>query len=179
MVVFAGESIGFGEDEGPDPGGQWLGHLAKWAGRRKLVDQTVKWSFGVNNKAILPSTIQRACQLAMARPRGPVFVSLPMEYLFDKMTRDVPSDLGFAPWRDRRSEGHRGIGQFTRRRAKNPVIVAEDSGRSEKSVHCLVEIAELLGCPVWRPAAPASSISRARIRCTAAMTRKKALGAPT
>ncbi|MDH3444918.1 MAG: thiamine pyrophosphate-binding protein, partial [Deltaproteobacteria bacterium] len=27
MVVFAGESIGFGEDEGPDVGGQWQGHL--------------------------------------------------------------------------------------------------------------------------------------------------------
>jgi acetolactate synthase-1/2/3 large subunit len=32
--------------------------------------------------------------------------------------------------------------------AKNPVIVTEDCGRSEKSVHCLVEIAELLGCAV-------------------------------
>src|SRR5687767_8565063 len=28
MVVFSGESIGYGEDEGPDPGGQWLGHLS-------------------------------------------------------------------------------------------------------------------------------------------------------
>ena len=39
MVVFAGESIGFGEDEGPDPGGQWLGHLSNMGGPAKLVDQ--------------------------------------------------------------------------------------------------------------------------------------------
>src|SRR4029434_5352561 len=32
--------------------------------------------------------------------------------------------------------------------ASNPVIVTEDSGRTEKSVHCLVEIAELLGCSI-------------------------------
>jgi acetolactate synthase-1/2/3 large subunit len=32
--------------------------------------------------------------------------------------------------------------------AKTPVIIAEDSGRSEKCVHILVEIAELLGCAV-------------------------------
>ena len=76
MVVFSGESVGFGEDEGPDPGGQWLGHLSNIGGPAKLVESTVKWSFGVNNKAILPATIQRACQLAMAsaqrsRPLSP------------------------------------------------------------------------------------------------------------
>jgi acetolactate synthase-1/2/3 large subunit len=32
--------------------------------------------------------------------------------------------------------------------AAHPVIVTEDSGRTFKSVECLVEIAELLGCPV-------------------------------
>src|SRR3990172_2000767 len=74
MVVLTGESIGFGEDEGPDVGGQWLGHLADIGGPARLVDRCVKWSFGVNTKAILPATIQRACQLAMAAPRGPVFV---------------------------------------------------------------------------------------------------------
>ena len=28
MVVFTGESLGFGEEEGPDVGAQWLGALA-------------------------------------------------------------------------------------------------------------------------------------------------------
>src|SRR5574342_44956 len=97
MVVFAGESIGFGEDEGPDVGGQWGSHLGDMGGPAKLVDHTVKWSFGVNTKSILPATIQRACRLAMAGPRGPVFVSLPMEHLFETMTKDVPSELGTAP----------------------------------------------------------------------------------
>jgi acetolactate synthase-1/2/3 large subunit len=147
MIVLTGESIGFGEDEGPDVGGQWQGHLADMGGPARLVDHTVKWSFGVNTKSILPSTIQRACRLAMAAPRGPVFVSLPMEYLFDKMTKDVPSERGAAPGPTADLKGMEELAGMLAG-AKNPVIVTEDSGRTAKSVECLVEIAELLGAPV-------------------------------
>jgi acetolactate synthase-1/2/3 large subunit len=147
MVVLTGESVGFGEDDGPDPGGQWLGHLSNMGGPAQLVEQTVKWSFGVNNKAILPATIQRACQLAMATPKGPTFVSLPMEYLFAKMIRDVAGDLGSAPGATADPKGVEELAKLLAG-AKNPVIVVEDAGRTVKSVHCLVEIAELLGCAV-------------------------------
>ena len=147
MVVFSGESIGYGEDEGPDPGAQWLGHLSNIGGPAKMVEQTVKWSFGVNNKAILPATIQRACQLAMAAPKGPTFVSLSMEHMFDKMLKDVPGDLGFAPGATADPKGIEELANLLAG-AKKPVIITEDAGRTEKSVHCLVEIAELLGCAV-------------------------------
>jgi thiamine pyrophosphate-dependent acetolactate synthase large subunit-like protein len=147
MVVFAGESIGFGEDEGPDVGGQWQGHLGDMGGPAKLVDHTVKWSFGVNTKAIVPSTVQRACRIAMAGPRGPVFVSMPMEYMFDTMTKDVPSDLGSSPLATADPKGIEDLANLLAG-AANPVIVAEDAGKTVKSVNLLVEIAELLGCPV-------------------------------
>jgi len=147
MVVFTGESIGFGEDAGPDVGAQWLSHLSDMGGPARLVDRCVKWSFGVNTKSILPSTIQRACRLAKALPRGPVFVSLPMEYLFDEMTRDVPSDNGAAPPPTADRNGIEALADMLAG-ATNPIIVAEDAGRSAKSVECLVEIAELLGSGV-------------------------------
>ena len=147
MVVFSGESVGFGEDEGPDPGGQWASQLADTGGPARLVEDTVKWSFGVNTKSILPATIQRACQLAMAAPRGPVFVSLPMEHLFDAMTRDVASGLGSAPLATAHPDGIEQLADMLAK-AKHPVIVAESAGRTEQAVNCLVEIAELLGCPV-------------------------------
>src|SRR5499433_3332546 len=44
MVVFAGESIRFGEDPGPDPGGHWLGQLADVGGPARLVERCAKWS---------------------------------------------------------------------------------------------------------------------------------------
>src|SRR5438309_2759441 len=92
MVVFTGESLGFGEEPGPDAGAQWLGALADIGGPARLGDRCGKWSHGVNAKSLLPSTIQRACQLAVGSPKGPVFVSIPMEYLFDKMTKNVSAE---------------------------------------------------------------------------------------
>jgi hypothetical protein len=42
MVVFAGESVGFGEEAGPDVGAQWLGHLADIGGPARLVERGLK-----------------------------------------------------------------------------------------------------------------------------------------
>ena len=147
MVVVTGESIGFGEDEGPDPGAQWVGHLADLGGPARLVDRVVKWSFGVNTKSILPATVQRACQLAMAAPRGPVFVSVPMEYLFEKMTKNPPSPLGPAPAPTADAKGIQELADLLLG-AKNPVIISEEAGRSVKIVERMVELAEMLGAPV-------------------------------
>src|SRR5215475_8536766 len=95
MVVFAGESIGFTES-GQDLGHQWLRVLADVGGPARLAEPCVKWSFGLNSSSILPATIQRACQLAMAAPQGPVFVSLPMEFLLETLDTSPPASAGFA-----------------------------------------------------------------------------------
>lgn len=147
MVVFTGESIAYGEDDGPDPGGQWLRFLSDVGGPARLVDRCVKWSFGVNDRRILVSTVQRACQMAMSSPRGPVFVSLPMEYLFDKVTRETPlkASMPSLP-----SPDPKGIGELANllRTAGNPVIVSENAGRTTGVVNRMVELAELLDAPV-------------------------------
>jgi thiamine pyrophosphate-dependent acetolactate synthase large subunit-like protein len=147
MVVLAGESIAFGEAEGPDPGGQWLRNLANIGGPARLVEHCAKWSIGVNNTATLPATIQRACQIAMASPRGPVFVSLPMEFLFDKMTSNAPasSALPICPSADRK--GLKELADLLTQ-AKNPIVVTEEAGRTIGASELLVEMAELLGIPV-------------------------------
>lgn len=91
MVVFAGESITFGEEASPDPGWVWLRMLADMGGPARLVEPVVKWSFGINAKAVFQATIQRACQIAMAEPKGPAFVSVPMEFLLDVMSKSAPA----------------------------------------------------------------------------------------
>jgi acetolactate synthase-1/2/3 large subunit len=153
MVVFAGESIGFGESPGPDPGQQWLRVLADLGGPARLVEPCVKWSFGLNTGALLPATIQRACQLAMAAPQGPVFVSIPMEFLFETMPTSAPAAAAYArpPAADPRAleEVARVLVDAT-----NPVIVTEEVGKSVRAVEHLVALAELLGAPVldgWHP----------------------------
>lgn len=147
MVVFTGESVAYGEDDGPDPGGQWLRFLSDVGGPARLVDRCVKWSFGVNDPRILVSTVQRACQMAMSSPRGPVFVSLPMEYLFDKVTggTSLKASMPSLP-----SPDPRGIEELANllRTAENPVIVSENAGRTTGVVNRMVELAELLDAPV-------------------------------
>ncbi len=147
MVVFTGESLGFGEEAGPDVGAQWLGALADIGGPARLVDRCVKWSYGVNAKSLLPSTIQRACQLAMGTPKGPVFVSIPMEYLFDKMTKNavadnvpVPAPMAAPATIDELAAALAN--------AKNPLVITEEAGRDLSVVEQLVELAELLGAGV-------------------------------
>src|ERR1041385_1518073 len=90
MVVMAGESISFAEPPAPPAGRQWLRVLTDLGGPARLVEDTVKWSFGLNAANILPPTIQRACQLAMSAPRGPVFVSVPTEMLMETAAVEAP-----------------------------------------------------------------------------------------
>ena len=147
MVVFTGESLGFGEEAGPDVGAQWLGALADIGGPARLVERCVKWSYGVNAKSLLPSTIQRACQLAMSAPKGPVFVSLPMEYLFDKMTKNAAADNVPIPPPIADPVAVEDLAALLAG-AKNPLIITEEAGRDPAVVEKLVELAEVLGAGV-------------------------------
>ncbi len=153
MVVLTGESIGFGEVPGPDPGHQWLRLLADVGGPAKLVASCVKWSFALNTSAILPATIQRACQLAMGAPQGPVLVSVPMEFLFETMATNPPASASFA---HPPAAGPRGLDALARVlvEAASPVIVTEEVGRSVRAVEHFVALADRLGAPVvegWHP----------------------------
>lgn len=152
MVVLAGESIGFGEEPGPDPGRQWM-LLADIGGPARLVERCVKWSFGLNSSALLPATVQRACQLAMAAPAGPVFVSVPMEFLLDTVPTAPPPSASLPRAGAASPEA---IDELTRllTDAASPLIVTEKVGRSARAVDHLVALAELLGTPVvegWHP----------------------------
>ena len=147
MVVFSGESISYGEDDGPDPGGQWLRFLSDIGGPAKLVDRCVKWSFGLNNKYILSSTIQRACQMAMSSPRGPVFVSLPMEFLFDTVEQASSLKVSMPSMPSPDAARIDELADWLRN-AKNPVLVSENAGRTAEIAAQMVELAELLKAPV-------------------------------
>lgn len=153
MVVLAGESVGFGEEPGDDPGQQWLRLLADVGGPARLVAPCVKWSFALNALAILSATIQRACQLAVAAPPGPVFISVPMEYLLDRVPANPPPQAPSVP---APAADPRALDELARllAQASNPVIVTEQVGRSVRAVEHLVALAELLGAPVvegWQP----------------------------
>jgi thiamine pyrophosphate-dependent acetolactate synthase large subunit-like protein len=152
LVVLAGESIAFSEGGGAPVGRQWLRLLTDRGGPARLIEPCVKWSFALNAGMILPHTIQRACQIAMAPPKGPVFVSVPIEHLVETMLAPAPpAALPLAPVAsedaiDRLAEALNAAG--------NPAIITEEAGRDPAAVDALVGVAETLGAPVfeaWQP----------------------------
>ncbi|HET9045012.1 MAG TPA: thiamine pyrophosphate-dependent enzyme [Burkholderiales bacterium] len=153
MVVFAGESIGFAEPPGPMVGRQWLRLLADTGGPARLMAPCVKWSFALNRSALLPQTAQRACQLAMAAPRGPVFVSVPAEYLMETMVAGAPAVAALPRPAEVAPAVIDEIAQALCA-AQHPVIITEEAGKDRAAVNSLVALAESLGAPVleaWQP----------------------------
>ena len=153
MVVLAGESITFGEPPARPLGRQWLRLLTDIGGPARLIEPCVKWCFGLNTTLLLPHTIQRACQLATASPPGPVFVSVPIEFLMDTMTADPPAAASHARAPAAQPAA---IDELARAlaAAANPLIVTEEVGKSPAAVARLVTLAETLGAPVveaWQP----------------------------
>src|SRR5260221_257333 len=147
MVVMAGESISFAEAPAPPAGRQWLRVLTDLGGPARLVEPTVKWSFGLNSSLILPHTIQRACQLAMSAPRGPVFVSVPTEMLMETMSAEPPAVAALPA---QPTASHASLAELAQAlsAAKRPVIVTAELGRNTRAVAELVRLAEALDAPV-------------------------------
>ena len=152
MVILAGEVIGFAEPPSPKVGRQWLRLLTDLGGPAELMKSSVKWSFALNNPGILPQTVQRACQLAMSAPRGPVFVSVPTEYMVSELVAEPPPAV--LPELPDVGEAALAAMAETLKGAKSPVIVTEEAGRDPAAVDALVVLAETLGAPVfeaWQP----------------------------
>jgi acetolactate synthase-1/2/3 large subunit len=147
MVVMAGESVSFAEPPAPPAGRQWLRVLTDMGGPARLVQDTVKWSFGLNAANILPHTIQRACQLAMSAPRGPVFVSVPTEMLMETMSTEAPTVAAMPAVPVASDEAIAEVAAALGA-AKRPVIITEELGRNVRAVNELVRLAEALGAPV-------------------------------
>ncbi|HZE11438.1 MAG TPA: thiamine pyrophosphate-binding protein [Burkholderiales bacterium] len=153
MVLLAGESISFGERPGYGIGPQWLRLLADVGGPARLVAPCAKWSFGLNDGALLAATIERACRIAMAAPRGPAFVSVPTEFLMDAHREEAQRSS--APVRDPAADPA-ALDELARMltAAKRPVILTEEVGKDVAAVEQLVGLAEMLGAPVfdgWQP----------------------------
>jgi acetolactate synthase-1/2/3 large subunit len=153
MVVLAGESISFGERPEYGIGPQWLRLLSDVGGPARLVAPCAKWSFGLNDGALLSATIERACRIATSAPRGPAFVSIPTEYLMD--SRPEEAQRSGTPVREPAADPA-ALDELARSLcdAKRPVILAEEAGKDIAAIGHLVALAETLGAPVfdaWQP----------------------------
>ena len=158
MVVCSGESTGYGDAAGPDPGSQWYRNLSVVGGPQAVAAPFTKWANAAADVSVLYGMLKRAGELAAQAPAGPVYVNTPVEVLL-------------APWQPA------GVSGAPATRASNTVAVAEDvdlavrllasarrpvlavetAGRDPAAFAALVELAELLALPVVEPQSAVSS----------------------
>ena len=119
-----------------------------WSSTVDMVRQYTKWSYEIKNTYELPSVLQRAFKEAMTPPMGPVFLSWPVDVSIAEASR------GAYPVT---KVGTRFCGDLDEIRkaaellvkATAPAIIAGDGCGLSEAWSELVELAELLGAPVY------------------------------
>src|SRR6516165_380280 len=127
-----------------------------WAGLPPIARPLVKWSAEVHRLADLPRLLHRAAKTALAPPTGPVFLSLPGDILKAEGEIDL-----LAPTRV--AAQLRGDPVAVKQaatilaEAKRPLIVAGDTVARSKAHAELIELAELIGAPVYSELVPSTA----------------------
>lgn len=119
-----------------------------WGDLPTIARPFVKWSGEVRRTADLPRAVHRACKIAMTPPRGPVFLSVPVDVLTSRAALDLGHPTCVAP-------GFRGdmaaLGEAAARlvEAEAPVLIAGDAVSQSDALDEMVALAELIGAPVY------------------------------
>jgi acetolactate synthase-1/2/3 large subunit len=158
MVVCSGESTGYGDAAGPDPGSQWYRNLSVVGGPQAIAAPFTKWSNAVADVSVLYGMLKRAGELAAQAPAGPVYLNTPVEVLLAPWQPAATSPAPAA-----RTRGTVAVPEDVEvavrllASAQRPVLATETAGRDPEAFAALVELAELLALPVVEPQSAVSS----------------------
>jgi acetolactate synthase I/II/III large subunit len=152
MVVCSGESTGYGDAAGADPGSQWYRNLSVAGGPQGVAAPFTKWSNAAADVSVLYGMLKRAGELAAQAPAGPVYLNTPVEVLLAPWRQGAP-----APAPAARSNTTVAVPEDVAvavrllAAAKRPVLAVETAGRDPEAFAALVELADLLALPVVEP----------------------------
>ena len=124
-----------------------------WADLPTIARPLVKWAAEVHRLEDLPRLVHRAVKTALAPPTGPVFLSLPGDILRADADIDLLAPTRVAP----RLRGDRDAVEAAAKilaNAESPLIMAGDAVAQSRAHAELVELAELLGAPVYTEFVP-------------------------
>jgi benzoylformate decarboxylase len=118
-----------------------------WGRQVDFVKPYVKWSVEPHLATDVPETLERAYHVAMSEPRGPVFVSIPMDGLDDECDAIEVRQVSHrsAPDPEAVMEIARLFSQ-----GKQIALIAGEQIDSAGATADVVELAERLGAPVFR-----------------------------
>jgi acetolactate synthase I/II/III large subunit len=119
-----------------------------------LVREFVKWDYELRNFTQIETVVDRALEVAMAEPRGPVYLMLPREVLAQEhaeFTYISPSrhqvQSARFPAPERIKEAAEALASAT-----SPLIISQRVGLHPSAVKSLVALAESFAIPVVSPA---------------------------
>src|SRR5256885_854678 len=118
-----------------------------------LARPLVKWSAQVERLADLPRLVHRAAKTALAPPTGPVFLSLPGDVLKEEGEIDMLAPTRLAPPLPADAAAVTAAATILAQ-AKRPLIIAGDAVAQSRAHAELVELAELVGAPVYAEFVP-------------------------
>ena len=114
-----------------------------------IVREFVKWDYEVRTNQNLAAVVSRAFKIAMSEPRGPVYLTLPREWLCEALQSTELSSDSLVPSTKMQADDA-ALEQAAELliAAERPLIVTKYLGRNPEAVPLLVELAELLAIPV-------------------------------
>jgi len=114
-----------------------------------IVREFVKWDYEVRTNHNLAAVVSRAYKIAMSEPRGPVYLTLPREWLCEAVESTELLSGPLEPATKTQADGaalEKAAELLIA--AESPLIVTKYLGRNPDAVAHLVELAELLSIPV-------------------------------
>ena len=120
-----------------------------------VVREMVKWDYELRNAYQLETVVDRALNISLAEPQGPVYLTLPREVLsgtIPEFAYSSPSPRN-PPRPNRPAEDVLEQAADIIAGAENPMIIATSSGRTVEAVAALGAVAERFAIPVvqYRP----------------------------
>jgi acetolactate synthase-1/2/3 large subunit len=151
VVVCSGESTGYGDAAGRDPGSQWYRNLSIVGGPQAFAAPFTKWASAAADAGVLYDMVKRAGELAAQPPAGPVYVNTPVEVLLSAWQR--PPAARPAPPAPRTVAADEDVDAAARllAAAQRPVLAVESAGQDADAYTALVELADLLAIAVVEP----------------------------
>ena len=120
-----------------------------------LLREFTRWDYELRNGEQVEAVVDRALEMALGTPQGPVYLTLPREVLAQKM-----DSITIHPFRKNKAEALQPSGETIKRtaeilrRAINPLIITGRLGSDPTAMSAMVSFAEALIAPVVTPASP-------------------------
>ena len=114
-----------------------------------VVREFVKWDYELRTNQNLAAVVSRAFKIAMSEPRGPVYLTLPREWLCESLQSTELSPDSLTPATKMQAD-YAALEKAAELliTAENPLIVTKYLGRNPEAVPQLVRLAELLAIAV-------------------------------